>query len=129
MKRIWILFAICLLLTGCGGKSRTSYRVVTGVEVAYSRAGDTIHRTYTKQGSMGSILTYLRLLRPFGPTVPKESFDTSCTIKLQYSDGTDSVYLQQGNRYLQRDGEEWQNIDRSRATLLYPLLLLLPSDT
>ncbi|MBR4017070.1 MAG: hypothetical protein IKK11_04580 [Oscillospiraceae bacterium] len=128
MKRIWMILAICLLLTGCGVKTRSVYRVVTGVEVAYSRAGDTLYRTYTKQASMGSILTYLRLLRPFGPTVPKESFDTSCTIKLQYSDGTDSVYLQQGNRYLRRDGEEWQNIDRSRATLLYPLLLLLPSD-
>ena len=59
--------------------------------------------------------------------IPQGEFDSTCSITLHYSHGPDSVYLQQGN-YLCRDGGDWQNIDDSRASLLYPMLLLLPSD-
>ena len=106
----------------------STYRVVTQVQVQYSRKDDTIHRVYTKPASMQSVLTYLRILDPYGPAVPEDSYDSTCQITLGYSDGSDSVYYQLGNRYIRRDDGGWEYIDKSRATLLYPMLLLLPSD-
>lgn len=129
MKRIGIIFLLVVLLTGCGKKEEPSiHRVVTGVQVEYNRGDDTIYRTYSKPTSVQSVLTYLRILRPYGPTVPKGEYDSTCRITLHYSHGPDSVYVQQGNSYLCRDGGDWQNIDDARASLLYPMLLLLPSD-
>jgi hypothetical protein len=109
-------------------RAQTLYRVVTGVQVHYERPGNSIDRVYTKPASMQSILTYLRILRPFGPVNPETAEGASCRITLQYSKGPDSVYLQQGQQYLQKDGGDWERIDTNRASLLYPLLLLLPSD-
>lgn len=129
MKKICIILLLAVLLTGCGKEETpTVHRVVTGVQVEFDRGGETITRTYTKNTSVESVLTYLRILRPFGPTVPKGEFDSTCRITLAYSDGSASEYVQQGNQYLQKDGGDWQNIDNSRGSLIYPLLLLLPSD-
>ena len=128
MKRIGIFVLLAVLLVGCKKQAEPVTRVVTGVQVEYNRNGETISRTYTKASSVQSVLTYLRILRPFGPTIPEGEFDSTCRIILQYSHGPDSVYVQQGNAYLRKDGGDWQNIDDSRGSLIYPLLLLLPSD-
>jgi len=127
MKRMLVvLIAICLF-SGCGARKDVC-RVVTGVQVDYKRQDGTIHREYTSPASMQSVLTYLRILKPYGPVIPEGNADTECRITLHFSHGPDSVYLQQGQRYLQKDGGDWEHIDPSRASLLYPLLLLLPSD-
>ena len=130
MKKIGILLILAVLFTGCGKTEAPvpSTRVVTGIQVEYARNGETISRTYSKPASVQSMLTYLRILRPFGPTIPTGEFDSTCRITLHYSHGPDSIYVQQGNRYLQKDGGDWQTIESGRANLLYPLLLLLPSD-
>ena len=128
MKKIGMFILLAVLLTGCSKKEVPVTRVVTGVQVEYDGHGETIFRTYSRPSSVQSVLTYLRILRPFGPTIPEGEFDSTCQITLHYSHGPDSVYLQQGNKYICRDGGEWQNIDNSRANLIYPLLLLLPSD-
>lgn len=128
MKRIGIFILLAVLLTGCSKKEAPVTRVVTGVQVEYDGHGETISRSYSKPSSVQSMLTYLRILRPFGPTIPEGEFDSTCQITLHYSHGPDSVYLQQGNQYICRDGGDWQNIDNARANLIYPLLLLLPSD-
>ena len=128
MKRIGIFILLALLLVGCKKQAEPAARVVTGVQVDYYRNGETISRTYTKASSVQSVLTYLRILRPFGPTIPQGEFDSGCQITLQYSHGPDSVYIQQGDKYLCKDGGEWDSIDNTRANLLYPMLLLLPSD-
>ena len=129
MKKIGIFILFVVLLTGCGRKeAATVHRVVTGVQVEFDREGETITRNYTKNSSVQSVLTYLRILQPFGPTIPQGEFDTTCRITLHYSQGPDSVYVQQGNKYICRDGGDWQNIDNARGSLLYPMLLLLPSD-
>ena len=129
MKKLAILFLSAALLAGCGKKEEAAvYRVVTGVEVEFYRQGEILQRTYSQTASVESVLTYLRILRPFGPTIPQGDFDSGCRITLHYSDGGDSVYEQMGNKYLCRDGGDWQNIESASANLLYPLLLLLPSD-
>lgn len=128
MKRIGIFILLAFLLAGCKKQETPVTRVVTGVQVEYQRNGETVSRTYTKPSSIQSVLTYLRILRPYGPTVPQGEYESTCSITLRYSHGPDSVYFQQGNKYLQKDGGDWEYIDNSRASLLYPLLLLLPSD-
>lgn len=129
MKRLFFLIISVFFLGGC---TRTpalpTYRVVTGVDVAYQQADNTIVRSYRKPSSMESILTYLRILDPYGPVMPEGEYDFGCKITLHYSSGPDTVYIQQGSQYLQRDGGDWETVDTSRASLLYPLLLLLPSD-
>ena len=127
MKRLAIILIFVILLGGCARKE-SAYRVVTGVEVEYQQQENTIRRIYHKPGSMQSILTYLRILQPYGPVNPEENSDSNCRITLHYSNGPDSVYIQQG-QYLQKDGGDWETVDSTRASLLYPLLLLLPSDT
>lgn len=130
MKRLIILMLLVFLLGGCATKQDVpTYRVVTGVDVEYRQADNTIVRSYRQSASMESILTYLRILNAFGPVNPEGSYDTGCRITLHYSHGPDTVYIQQGGRYLQKDGGDWQTVDTTRASLLYPLLLLLPSDS
>lgn len=129
MKRMIILIILAFFLGGCARtQTPPTYRVVTRVEVAYQQQDNTIQRIYHKPGSMQSILTYLRILQPFGPVNPEGEQDSSCQITLHYSTGPDSVYIQQG-QYLQKDGGDWESVDSTRASLLYPLLLLLPSDS
>ena len=126
MKRLsWILI-FTVLLSGCSREPVG--RAVTGIQVEYEQPGSTISRTYTKAGSIEHVLTYLRLLRPFGPVIPEGNYDFICRITLKYSHGPDSTYLQQGAHYLRRDDGEWKSIDDTHGQLIYPMLLLLPSD-
>ena len=129
MKRLGIFLIFALLLTGCkAAEEPPTYRVVTGIDVEYRQADSTIVRSYSKPASMESVLTYLRILKSFGPVNPEGQFDSGCKITLHYSHGPDTVYIQQGSRYIQKDGGDWETMDSARASLLYPLLLLLPSD-
>ena len=38
------------------------------------------------------------------------------------------MIVQQGYDYLRRDDNDWELIDDTQAQLLYPMLLLLPSE-
>ncbi len=129
MKKMVILLLLPLVLWGCKARAEEpAYRVVTGVEVRYEREDGILIRTYEKPASIRSILTFLRILQPFGPVQPTEPQNSTCRITLHHSHGEDTVYLLQGQRYLQKDNGDWENVNASRASLLYPLLLLLPSD-
>ena len=127
MKRIAVIFCICCLLGGCR-RQESPYRVVTAVEVQYQKGESTVQRTYTRNENITAVLNYLRMLNPYGPVNPGETENVTCRITLQYSQGPDTVYTQQGYDYLQKDNGSWTKIDNSRAGLLYPLLLLMPSD-
>ena len=130
MKRLCVIFLCVFLLTGCAAKEEDPiYRVVTGIDVEYQQKDNTIVRTYNQPTSLESILTYIRILKPYGPVIPDEDCDSTCKITLHYSSGPDCVYIQRGGQYLQKDGGDWKTVDTSRASLLYPLLLLLPSDS
>ena len=130
MKKLVFLLAFCMLLWGCNKKETPpDHRVVTGVQVEYHQGEKVLQRSYHKTENVQFMLNYLRILKPFGPVIPEGKSSDNCRITLEYSHGPDSVYLQQGNSYLCRNGGQWESIDRSRGTLLYPMLLLLPSDS
>lgn len=130
MKKLAFLLALCMLLCGCKKKETPpKHRVVTGVQVEYHQGEKVLQRSYHKTENVQFILNYLRILKPFGPVIPEGKSSDNCRITLEYSHGPDSVYLQQGNSYLRRNDGAWESIDRSRGTLLYPMLLLLPSDS
>ena len=129
MKKVGALMMCILMLSGCGNRQTAAIcKVVTGVEVQYQQRGEKLERTYIRQESIGSVMNYLRMLKPAGQVIPEGSDSGSCRIIVHYSYGPDKVFLQQGNDYLQQDGGVWKRIDRQQAQLLYPLLLLLPSD-
>ncbi len=129
MKRVSFLLIFCLLLCGCKREEKLpAHRVVTRVQVDYRQGEQLLQRTYTRPENIQAVLNYLRILKPFGPVVPEGGSGNGCRITLHYSHGPDTVYLQQGNTYLSRQNGSWATIDSKRATLLYPLLLLLPSD-
>ena len=130
MKKMAFLLIACIILCGCGKKEETpEHRVVTGVQVEYRQGAKVLQRSYHKLENVQFMLNYLRILKPFGPVIPEGESGDSCRITLEYSHGPDSVFVQQGNSYLCRDGGDWESIDRTRGTLLYPMLLLLPSDS
>ena len=83
MKRLAVFLILAMLLGGCAPTQRAAtYRVVTGVEVEYRQEDNTIRRMYHKPGSMQSILTYLRILKPYGPVNPEAKQASSCQITL-----------------------------------------------
>lgn len=127
MKRIAVIFCICCLLGGCK-KQESPYRVVTAVEVRYQQGENILYRSYTRDENITAVLNYLRLLKPYGPVTPEETEDVTCRIVLHNSQGEDTVYFQQGYDYLRKNNGHWEKIDNTRANLLYPLLLLTPSD-
>ena len=130
MKRIVFLVFFCFLLGGCTPSDpKPISRVVTGIEVQYRQNEKELHRVYTRDSSMQSVLNYLRMLHPSGPVTPEEESQNTCRITIQYSTGEYRTFLQTGDRYLRTDGNRWQKVDTVQAKLLYPLLLLLPSDT
>lgn len=128
MKKTVLLLIICVILCGCKKEKAPEHRVVTGIQVEYHQGENVLHRSYKKTENVQFMLNYLRILNPFGPVIPEGRQADNCRITLQYSHGPDSVYLQQGSAYLCRNGGPWESIDSARASLLYPMLLLLPSD-
>ena len=129
MKSIAALLLLGVFL--CGFTSATqspSCRVVTGVQVEYENKGTALTRTYTQDAHIRSVLNYLRMLHPKGNAVPDFPAQSICRIRLQYSSGPDSVFLLQDAAYLRQNDGPWQQIDPQQTQLLYPLLLLLPSD-
>lgn len=129
MKRIGMILLLVVMLTGCAKKEvLPAHRVVTGIQVEYRQGDQLLERTYTRPENIRAVLNYLRILKPHGPVIPEEGNGNGCRITLRYSSGPDTVYLQNSNAYLSRNHGQWATIDEKRAPLLYPLLLLLPSD-
>lgn len=131
-----LLILVLFIFSGCSrihtpDETSPDLRMVTRVDVACTRDGETIRRSYTAPEKLEAMLLYLRLLDPQGraDTNPEELVGTASEITLHFSNGQNRVYRQRGDRFLSKDAEPWQNIDREHAEKLYPLLLLMDSDT
>lgn len=106
-------------------------RVVTQIDVAATQAGEIFQFHYTEPEKMQTILQYLRRLEPdqFTPITPDTFRTDAYEICLTLSDGSQTVYHQIYNEYLQKNGGPWQSIDRALAASLPQLLANMPSDT
>ena len=77
MKKIGMILAVVLLLSGCGKQAEVQCRVITGVQVEYQRQGEILERVYTRQESIGSVMNYLRMLKPGDRCSRKEMIPVS----------------------------------------------------
>lgn len=122
------------MLTGCTyyappGENHP-VRVVTSVDVTATEQG-TLHRFHYKDPEkVQAILGYLRRLNPdFSTPITPDTFRTDAyEIRLNLSDGTQTVYHQIYDEYLQKNGGPWKSIDRVQGGTLLQLLSELPSD-
>ena len=136
ISKISIMLALFLfLLSGCHRQSPPEsslpiYRTVTSVTVTYKNGPIRAQRRYTSDEKMKRVMTYLRLIDPYGTPDenPEEAAGSDIHIILSYSDGFQKTYRQMGDRYMMEDGGKWQKIDPAKAKELGEILGQLESD-
>lgn len=122
-----IVVILLLLLTGCAEPVPPGYRVVERITVTVSHNAQVREYQYTQPEKMQSILHYLRRMKTYAPVpIAPETFrGDAFRIVLHRSDGTEAVYHQIADGYLQKDGSVWEKVDARHASSLLRLLELL----
>ena len=89
-------------------------RVVTEIQIAANRNGQTQSRSYTDPEDMSEILNYLRQLDPYYKAdIDPDTFRSEqWEITLYYSDGNTTTYRQLCRDYFLKDGV-WRRIKGS----------------
>ena len=136
ISKICIMLVLFLpLLSGCHRQplpdaSQPIYRAVTSVTVIYKNGPIQAQRRYISDEKMKRVMTYLRLLDPYGTPEedPEKAAGSDIHIILSYSDGFQKTYRQVGDRYIMEDGGKWQKIDPAKAEELGEILGQLESD-
>ena len=127
-----ICLMLSMLLSGCRGQdpAQSVSRVVTDITVTCSNGPVTFQRHYTSSEKMRAILNYLRWIDPYG--IPKEDPEqiegSLFHIVMRFSDGSEKVYLQKADRYMQIDGANWMAIDPQKALTLSQMVGEMKSD-
>ena len=135
MHRCFFVILLLYFLTGCTyyapPGANHPVRVVTRVDVSTTQDGQLLHYHYSETDKMEAILRYLRNLNPDRSTpITPDTFRTDTyEIRLTLSDGTQTVYHQIYDEYLQKNGGQWQSIDSTKGAAIQQLLLILPSDS
>lgn len=126
-----LLLILSTLFSGCRNVPQHSVsRSVTGITVTLENGGMQTQLKYTSSVKMRAILNYLRWIDPYGTpmedpeTVPGSLF----RIVMGFSDGSEKVYLQKADRYMQIDGQPWLTIDPEKALTLSKMLGEMESD-
>lgn len=134
--RRWLLAAhLCflLLLSGCAGSQKKIYvpRFVTRIQVTASRDSMVSDQTFTDPKSMSAILNYLRLLDPYtAVTIDPSTFRADAfRITVYHSDGSQNIYYQLYDQYLQTDGSGWKKIDPKQGSKLPDILSSIPTQS
>lgn len=122
-----IALVMSVLLSGCGAPSVPQYRVVEKITVTVSHNAQIREYAYTQPEKMQSILLYLRRMQTYAPeAIAPETFRSDAfRIILHRSDGTQTVYHQIADGFLQKDGGDWEKVDARHASSLLRLLELL----
>lgn len=129
-KIIKLLLALCLLLTGCHVPQPQKSKLVTEMTVEVQLQQETLFRRYTDPQKMETILSYLRAMegRPHSCSSPERYTGPQYRIELNYSDGSTGYVFQHADRFLSRNFQPWQEINRSHAAFLLPLIESIPGD-
>lgn len=137
MKRLtaylYIAVLSVLLFPGCSPNERADPipdRIVTGIDIYCQKPTCTVTRRYTHPEKIEAILTYLRLLRPIGPTVPTEEARQGdlYEIVVHLNDGGHRIHRQRADSFAITRRPFWGVIDRELGNKLPFLMALLPSD-
>jgi len=126
-----LILSVFLLLSGCSRKeSQTSFPLVTEITVHYENGPIHGQLHYSEDDKMQLILTYLRLLNPYGqpPEDPETTDGTLFQITLTHADGGVTTYQQKADRYLKSGEEPWLCIPSQKAVELSLLLGYLEDD-
>ena len=126
----WIL-SFFFLLSGCTREENVSaFPLVTEISVHYENGTVEGQLSYTDDEKMQMILTYLRLLKPYGhpPEDPEAAEGPLIEISLHYANGGSTVYRQKADRYLQTGKNPWLCIPPQKAMELSLLLGYLEED-
>ena len=127
-----LILSLFLFLPGCSQeKSPSSFPLVTEITVHYENGPIHGQLHYTEDDKMQLILTYLRLLKPYGqpPENPETANGTLFQITLHHSDGGTTLYQQKADRYLKSGEKPWLCIPTPKAMELSLLLGYLEEDT
>lgn len=135
MRRCAVLLIIIFVFSGCTyyappGENHP-VRVVTCIDVVTTQDGELLEFRYTESEKMEAVLSYLRSLEPdqFTP-ITADTFRTDTyEIRLTLSDGSQTVYHQIYDEYLQEDQGPWRSIDTAQGGTLLQLLINMPSDS
>ena len=136
MKKSIYLFCLLALLSsllwGCRSQSaiQNTNPVVTRISVTCENGPVQTQRNYTSSTKMRAILNYLRWIDPYGnPQVdPEQVGGILFKIVMVFSDGSEKVYLQKADRYMQIDGAPWKTVDPQKALTLSRILGQMKSD-
>ena len=87
-------------------------------------------RHYTSATKMRAILNYLRWIDPYGtPSEDPEIMEGSLfQIVMRFSDGSEKIYRQKADRYMQIGSSGWLRIDPQKALTLSQMLGQMTSD-
>ena len=131
MKKVTaVIMLLTMLLTGCRQTAQARPRLVTGITADYSSGTIRLHRQYTNEEKMRSVLTYLRCLDPYGVAyeAAEQAGGSRVQIVLTYSDGSTKTYEQRADQYLRIGDSVWRNISAEKGRELPLLLGLMESD-
>ena len=131
----FLILAVLTILSGCGNYTLSSTpsapNTVIRVTVTYSSTQEHFHREYVSSNKMRAVLNYLRWVDPYGK--PETDPDTArgglFRIILHLSDGTQTVYLQRSDQFMQVNGGPWLTIDPDRAKTLHQIVAEMESDS
>lgn len=130
---ILLLLLASILLPGCRKKLsayKVPSRIVTAVDIYCQKSTGTVLRHYTDTEKVESVLHYIRLLDPHGPTtVTAEAMQGDLfEIVVHLNDGGTRIHRQRSDTFAALHRMYWGFIDRSLGMRLTHLMALLPSD-
>lgn len=132
LKRTLFFLIFTFLLTGCHRSSYTDVasQIVTEITVTCETCTDFTRRYYNTHEKMQPILLYLRAVSPgFRPDTDPEPISARLIcITLQKADGSQKVYRQKADSYLQQDYGAWRKINPEWGVTLYRILIENESD-
>lgn len=135
MKKLTIILLLLIGLFGGGctkkdHRSAVPSRVVTGIDIYCQKATGQLSRHYRRPEKIESVLHYIRLLEPKGPTpVSQEAMQGDLyEIVVHLQDGGIRIHRQRSDTYAALHHRYWGQIDRSVGMQLRRILALLPGD-
>lgn len=130
---ISVILSILLLLAGCRSTpepTEAACRIVTQISVTYDNGPIHLRREYSSTEKMRAILHYLRWIDPYGTPSedPEMAQGSTFRIVVLCANGSEKIYLQKADRFMQIDGAPWQTIDPERAITLSQMVAEMESD-